>query len=213
MRVSEIFHSIQGEIQIGKPSIFIRLAGCNLRCTKLNEGFDCDSQYAYKGEDMSIRDLINKIKSYPCKHVIFTGGEPTLQKTEIYKLIHNLPLDYSFSIETNGTSLLNRRYFRGGVIVVSPKKQKIDLKILKEYAKISKCYFKFIILNHQDFMFWKDIVDKLKIPNHKVYMMPVGMNAKELNEKSISLIEDCKKYNYCFTPRLHINIYGNERGR
>ena len=74
MKINEIFYSIQGEgYWTGLPNIFIRLTGCNLRCRY------CDTTYAYKdGEEMSISQIIEVIKKYPCEYVCITGGEPLI---------------------------------------------------------------------------------------------------------------------------------------
>src|SRR5256886_15781746 len=70
LRVTEIFHSIQGEsTHAGRPCVFVRLAGCNLRCRW------CDSEYTFTGgEKMSIDAVIDRVKSYGCELVEVTGG-------------------------------------------------------------------------------------------------------------------------------------------
>ena len=79
LKINEIFYSIQGESSYnGMPCIFIRLTYCNLRCSY------CDTEYAfYEGKDMSIKNILKKVKSYNCKLVELTGGEPLLQKESI----------------------------------------------------------------------------------------------------------------------------------
>ncbi len=100
LTINEIFLSIQGEsLATGLPCIFVRLTGCNLRCSY------CDTTYSFnEGSDMSIKDIISVIKSYsPVKLVELTGGEPLLQK-EIVQLVEDLIAeDYRILIETNGT--------------------------------------------------------------------------------------------------------------
>ena len=76
LKINEIYYSIQGESSyMGKPCIFIRLTYCNLRCSY------CDSEYTFHdGNDMSIDEIVDEIKKYPCKLVEVTGGEPLFQK-------------------------------------------------------------------------------------------------------------------------------------
>ncbi|HEX7680434.1 MAG TPA: radical SAM protein, partial [Thermoanaerobaculia bacterium] len=76
MRVTEIFHSIQGESShAGRPCVFVRLTGCNLRCRW------CDSEYTFTGgERMSSDEVIERVRSYGCDLVEVTGGEPLAQK-------------------------------------------------------------------------------------------------------------------------------------
>ncbi|MBD5266133.1 MAG: radical SAM protein [Bacteroides sp.] len=95
-RVNEIFYSLQGEGYFtGTPAVFLRFSGCNLRC-----GF-CDTRH----EDhtlMTPPEIIGRLKSYPSRHIIITGGEPSLQLDQILvDLLHDE--GYFIQIETNGT--------------------------------------------------------------------------------------------------------------
>lgn len=94
--VNEIFYSLQGEGgRSGSPSIFIRLTQCNLACTF------CDTDFA-EGEEMSLDNIYEHIKSYPCRWIIWTGGEPTIQLTDEV-LVFFKERGYKQAIETNGT--------------------------------------------------------------------------------------------------------------
>jgi 7-carboxy-7-deazaguanine synthase len=98
VRVNEIFHSIQGESTwAGRPCVFVRLTGCNLRCTW------CDTAYAfYEGVQMEIPAVMDRVRAYGCKLVELTGGEPLLQK-DIHALIEALLAEeYDVLIETSG---------------------------------------------------------------------------------------------------------------
>jgi 7-carboxy-7-deazaguanine synthase len=99
LKVNEIFYSIQGESTFaGLPCIFIRLAGCNLRCSY------CDTTYAYKeGREWNIQALIDRAKAYPSLLVEVTGGEPLLQAgtPELVKAL--LREGYKVLVETNGS--------------------------------------------------------------------------------------------------------------
>ena len=101
MKVVECFYSLQGEGRfIGLPSVFIRFAGCNLNCTW------CDTKYAAlekNAEEMSVDNILEMIKSYPCRNIVLTGGEPTIQN-ELTALCKELKLlNYHITKETNGT--------------------------------------------------------------------------------------------------------------
>src|SRR5271155_1095137 len=76
LHINEIFYSIQGEsTHAGRPCVFVRLTGCNLRCKW------CDTEYAfYEGHRMSISEITEKIRGYRCDLVEVTGGEPLLQE-------------------------------------------------------------------------------------------------------------------------------------
>ncbi len=101
VKISEIFRSISGEgMTQGYPAVFVRFAGCNLNCSW------CDTTYAKQGENMTLHDVLDKVKSFlPIKLICITGGEPTLQKQEVLSFINNNDImkGYKYTIFTNGT--------------------------------------------------------------------------------------------------------------
>lgn len=106
MYLIEIYKSIQGESSFaGRPCIFVRLAGCNLRCAW------CDSEYTFTGGyKLSEDEVVAEIeKLAPVKLVEFTGGEPLLQERELAPLMSRLlGLGYELMIETSGERPLER---------------------------------------------------------------------------------------------------------
>jgi 7-carboxy-7-deazaguanine synthase len=98
MKITEIFHSIQGESsQAGRPCVFVRLTACDLRCRW------CDTEYAFtEGRPMDMEEVLETVRSYRCPLVEITGGEPLLQK-ETPELCRRL-LDDGFEVmlETGG---------------------------------------------------------------------------------------------------------------
>lgn len=98
MRVTEIFHSVQGESTFaGLPCVFVRLTGCPLRCNW------CDTEYAFfGGMDRSIDDVLDTVRSYDCRLVEVTGGEPLAQPdtgTLLHRLCHE---GFTVLLETSG---------------------------------------------------------------------------------------------------------------
>ncbi|MFV0417880.1 MAG: 7-carboxy-7-deazaguanine synthase QueE [Dysgonomonas sp.] len=94
--VNEIFYSLQGEGgRSGEASIFIRLTKCNLACSF------CDTDFA-DGDGMTLEEILDVIKAYPCKWIIWTGGEPTIQLKDEHLLFFR-EHGYKQAIETNGT--------------------------------------------------------------------------------------------------------------
>jgi 7-carboxy-7-deazaguanine synthase len=103
MRVNEVFYSIQGESSYaGWPCIFIRLTGCNLRCSY------CDSEYAFtEGREMSHSEILAAIAPYPTRLVLVTGGEPMLQREVRGMFEALLNGGYTVCVETGGQVPLN----------------------------------------------------------------------------------------------------------
>jgi 7-carboxy-7-deazaguanine synthase len=99
IRITEIFHSIQGESShIGRPCVFVRLTGCNLRCRW------CDSEYTFTGgEKMSLEDVLARVASYGCNLVEVTGGEPLAQAESLDLIKRLLDDGYEVLIETSGS--------------------------------------------------------------------------------------------------------------
>ena len=111
LHVNEIFYSLQGEGgRSGEASIFIRLTQCNLRCDF------CDTDFA-TGIDMSLDEILAQISSYPCRWIIWTGGEPTLQLTD-EALSFFKKNGYQQAIESNGTQPISHLL---DYVVCSPK--------------------------------------------------------------------------------------------
>lgn len=99
MKVIEIFSSIDGEgITAGYPAVFIRLAGCNLRCEY------CDTKYSYDGgQEMSIEEIMDKVLSFGICRVTVTGGEPLIHKDIDVLLGCLLIRGLKVNVETNGS--------------------------------------------------------------------------------------------------------------
>ena len=98
MRITEIFHSIQGESSYtGQPCVFVRLTGCPLRCTW------CDTAYAFhEGQDDSVDDVLAKVHSYGCRLVEVTGGEPLVQPESLPFMARLCDAGYTVLLETSG---------------------------------------------------------------------------------------------------------------
>ncbi|RCX20206.1 7-carboxy-7-deazaguanine synthase [Anaerobacterium chartisolvens] len=158
MKVNEIFLSIQGEgLSSGFPTVFVRFAGCNLRCRY------CDTVYAYyEGEEMTCPEIFNIIQKYGYKRVCLTGGEPLLQDglDELLGLLKG----YAVTIETNGSVRINKiTMIEGHSFVMDMKAPSSghdndmlmeNFDCLRENDEI-----KFVIGSRQDYEWAKSIID------------------------------------------------------
>lgn len=124
MRVNEIFYSLQGEGHFaGTPAIFIRFSGCNLKCSF------CDTDHSSYSE-MTEEEIVAEACRFPARHIVITGGEPTLQITA--SLVNKLHVAGFFvQIETNGTRLLPVGCDIDW-ITCSPKYEKVVLEHIDE---------------------------------------------------------------------------------
>ncbi len=175
LRINEIFYSIQGESSYaGRPCVFIRLTGCNLRCSF------CDTRYAYYGGDeMDVGEIVDLTRSYNCSLVEITGGEPLIQKDTPYLVEALLQHGFRVLMETNGSlniSMVDSRCVR--IIDIkcpsSGEDAKNDLENLKRLT--DKDQIKFVIGEREDYSFAKEILQTSGIrpfETNPVYFSPV----------------------------------------
>lgn len=182
MKISEIFTSIQGESTFcGLPCTFIRMAGCNLRCKY------CDTTYALEGgEELTLDQILSKVRDSGISLVELTGGEPLLQD-ECYLLV-NLLLEegYDVLLETNGSVPLDKVDSRV-VKIVDIKCPGSGMSDHMDFSNIAyltqKDEVKFVISSREDFDWAMKIIDRYKIIEKcKVLVSPVfsKMEAQKL---------------------------------
>lgn len=195
IKVCEIFASIQGEgREIGKPTVFIRLSGCNLRCSW------CDTKYALEeGREFSLEEIIAKVNGFNLSTVSITGGEPMTQRTGLRELVRELKrIGYRISLETNGT-LYDEWIFSNVDSVSMDAKppssgEKSDLSILKKLS--AKDQVKIIIADGRDYDFAKEILKKTSV---EVILQPAGgTGVKELADRVMADRLDVR-----VLPQLH----------
>jgi 7-carboxy-7-deazaguanine synthase len=207
MKINEIFYSLQGEgAWTGLPNIFIRTTGCNLRCSF------CDTKYAYnKGREMTLNEMIKKIKQYPCKYVCITGGEPLLQKDIIYLIDELLKKGYKISIETNGSlsieKLVDKKSLMISLDIKCPSSNMYENNYLENINFLKKGdQLKFVIKNKKDYQYAKGILEKYK-PLCTVFFQPVwGKNPKILTKWIIN-----DGLNVKLGLQIHKIIWGEKR--
>ncbi len=173
--VNEIFYSIQGEsLYSGRPCIFIRLTGCNLRCIY------CDTAYAYEdGVKMDITEIMDKITAYNCSLVEVTGGEPLLQNKTPLLIYRLLEKGYEVMMETNGSldiAVVDERCIKIVDIKcpASGESDKNDLENLKKLNNNDQ--IKFVIGNDEDYEYAKEIIDSKcpGFPKSQILFSPVA---------------------------------------
>lgn len=199
MLLNGIFYSIQGEgVHAGAPAVFVRFGNCNLRCVW------CDTKYAWKdNKEISIPVLCREIRKFKnCRHLVITGGEPMLQQDAIRAIRKAFP-DYYIEVETNGSQRVE--CFKDvDLFTVSYKTSASGNMPYMLKTKNKKCIYKFVIKDKKDFAEIGKIIKKYALPKSKIWLMPEGVNVKQILKKHRFIIECCKRKGYNFTTRLHI---------
>ena len=230
MKISELFFSIQGEGELtGVPSVFVRTSGCNLRCRW------CDTKYASwkpEGENVTINDLLDKVCSYPARHVVISGGEPMIAKG-IEEFTHLLKESGKhITIETAGT--ISPNGIQCDLASLSPKlsdstpkegdinkewidrheSKRLDYGILSEWVNLYNFQLKFVVSKEEEIKEIQNVISRIegKILPEKVLLMPEGIDSDTLRSRYDLLIDLCKENGYRLCNRLHIDLFGNTPG-
>ena len=206
MRVTEIFHSIQGESShVGRPCVFVRLTGCNLRCRW------CDSEYTFTGgERMELDDVIAQVKSYGTKLVEITGGEPLAQE-ESFELIKRLCDDgFEVLIETSGSIDIAPVDERAKTILdikcpgsgEMEKNRWENIDQLRPHDEI-----KFVIADRTDYDWARRVVEERDLGRWTVLFSPVW---GEMEMKSLAEWMLADRVPARLQTQLHKHIWGAE---
>ena len=207
IKVNEIYHSIQGESTYsGLPCLFIRLTGCNLRCTY------CDTEYAfYDGKEFSIQQIIDKVKRYNCKLVEVTGGEPLMQE-ECNELIKNLcDEDFEVLLETAGNMTIKDVDARVKIIMdlKCPSSGMMDKNLYENIDHLKKeDEVKFVIGNREDYDWMKEIINKYALKNMCTLLASVVFGKLEPLTLVNWILED--KLDVRFQMQMHKYIWHPE---
>lgn len=213
MKVCEVFSAHQGEVNVGRLGLFIRLSGCNLNCSF------CDSKYHKETSvELSVQQVFDEAKVFD--YVVITGGEPLLQDKEVYELVKMLRKDnimINIEIETNGTIMPVK--YDNVTYNVSPKlnnsenkyENRIKENVLKKHIQYGS-NFKFVVETIDDVDEVNMLVTKLAIPKKQVFLMPKGSTKEEQLNNMEGVIKMAKFFGYNFSPRVHILIFDKMRG-
>ena len=227
VRIAEIFYSIQGEGRLaGTPSVFIRTAGCNLRCVW------CDTPYTSwrpEGKNWTIEKILREVGKYPARHVVVTGGEPLLapELGELTAALHGRGAH--ITIETAATIF---KPVAGDLISMSPKlsnstpwkraggrfaalheEGRLKPDVIGQFLKRYDCQLKFVVERRGDFAEIRRLLAKLEpVEPVRVLIMAQATTRAALTAKAGWIVKLCLKHGYGYTPRLHIDLFGNRRG-
>ncbi|HLH38616.1 MAG TPA: 7-carboxy-7-deazaguanine synthase QueE [Bryobacteraceae bacterium] len=219
MKIAEIFYSIQGEGTLaGVPSVFIRTSGCNLRCRW------CDTPYTSwspEGGEMTIAAILAQARSYGSSHYVVTGGEPMIAPG-IVELTH--ALEGHLTIETAGTVYKD---VRCDLMSISPKlahstpqgswaerheRLRYQPEVLRRLIGEYEYQLKFVVAAPADLEEIRAILGEIEADRARVLLMAEGTDAAAIRERAKWITEIAKREGFRYSPRLHIDLWGNERG-
>ncbi|MBN1392047.1 MAG: 7-carboxy-7-deazaguanine synthase QueE [Sedimentisphaerales bacterium] len=213
MKIVEIFYSLQGEgFLAGVPSMFVRLAGCPLRCKW------CDTKYAWderSGKDYSIEDVCEEIQKWKSKYVVITGGEPMINR-DLPELVQKLKsLGKHITIETAGIAFVPS--LACDLMSISPKLSNAEstpeATILRKLIDNYKYQLKFVVESEGDLAEIHQTIKNIgNVDCDKVMLMPQAATREELLGKSPMTAEMCRQTGFAFCQRLHVLLWDNKRG-
>lgn len=227
--VNEIFGpTVQGEgPSLGTPCAFLRVAACNLSCVWCDTYYTWDWQRVNKEDEvhpMAPADAAYLVKQHlpPSNEptLVISGGEPMLQQDALAKTVMELPPSVRIEVETAGT-IAPKGDFAELVDAYncSPKLEHSGnskakryvpaaLDALMESGKVQG--WKFVVQQPSDFDEIQQLIDTHGL--FPIYVMPEGVTKEELEEHASNVIEEVIQRGWKITPRLHIQLWGNERG-
>lgn len=228
--IAETFVSIQGEGKLtGMPSWFVRVAGCNLRCSW------CDTPYASwepKGEQRPVSDLLDEARASGVKHAVLTGGEPMIFEA-IADLARGLTeMGVHVTIETAGTvhrpvhcdllslspKLANSTPVDdprdpSGALAVRHEQKRLDFDALNALlADHAERQLKFVVASPNDLSEIEAVLKRLpQVVTQDVLLMPEGVTSPDPAGLGW-LVETCLARGWRYCHRLQIELFGNRRG-
>ena len=224
MLIAEVFESIQGEGPFaGTPSMFVRTSGCNLRC------WFCDTPYTSwkpEGNNYDWEELATLIAAGSMPHVVLTGGEPMLVP-DIEPLSRACAaVERVVTVETAGTVF---RDMHCDLMCVSPKmsnstpnddawrerheQTRMNRDVIQQLRDTYETHFKFVIDTKDDINEVIEYVENFKIDADRVWLMPQATTAEMLAEKVEWVESLATDSGFRFSSRLHIEEFGNVRGK
>ncbi len=222
MKIAEIFYSLQGEGSlIGVPSIFVRTSGCNLRCRW------CDTPYTSwqpEGDERSLDEILEQVAAYPGRHVVVTGGEPMIAPGIEELTEHLRARGLHITIETAGTVF---RPVACDLMSISPKlanstpegpwaaqheRLRFDADVLRRLTESYDYQLKFVVAEPADLEEIERMLVEIRADRGKVILMPEGVETSVLRKRGAWLAAIARREGFRFSPRLHIELWGNRRG-
>ena len=225
-KLSEIFTSLQGEgPSAGAPAVFVRLALCNLRCGWCDTRYTWDfERYRYDDEvhEVPVARVAERIESSGVRRVIVTGGEPLLQTGALERLLQQLADDVVVEVETNGTlapsPALAARVNQWNLSVKlehsgESLERRVKPAAVAAFRQTERAFLKLVVRSAADRDEVAALIERLEWPRERVYLMPEAADRRAHEERALPVASLCGELGVRFAPRLHVLLWGGERGR
>lgn len=210
LRISEIFHSLQGEsTRVGLPTVFIRLTGCPLRCQY------CDTAYAFSGGELiELPKLLEAVKAFQCIHVCVTGGEPLAQPACIPLLTLLCDEGFQVSLETSGARTLATVDPRVMIVMdlKTPGSGESDKNLLSNLAYLKKTdQIKFVLCHREDYNWSCQMIKEYQLDTKVEVLFSPSWEELNATELANWMVQD--KLNVRFQVQLHKILWDNTPGK
>ncbi|MDD9892778.1 MAG: 7-carboxy-7-deazaguanine synthase QueE [Gammaproteobacteria bacterium] len=209
LKITEVFYSLQGEaLQVGLPTVFVRLTGCPLRCVY------CDTTYSFHGGDWrSFDELVAEIQSHGTQHVCVTGGEPLAQKNCPEFLSRLLDEGFSVSLETSGAmdiSVTDERVIRV-LDLKTPDSAESDKNLWTNLAHLTpQDQIKIVVCSRDDYDWAKQLVQEKALADICTVMFSPSHEQVSPTELAEWILED--RLPVRLQMQLHKLLWGNKPG-
>ena len=210
VRLTEIFHSLQGEARtVGRPTVFVRLTGCPLRCTY------CDTAYAFEGgKQHSLDSVLSQVAEHSADYVTVTGGEPLAQPAAIQLMQRLCDAGYQVSLETGGAMPIDDVDDRVSIVLdlKTPASGECDRNLLANVPLLRpKDQVKFVICDRCDYE-WSKAQVHMHDLGSRVDDILFSPSYEELAPALLAqwVLEDRLKVR--MQLQLHKQIWGDEKG-
>lgn len=229
-------------VSVGAPAVFIRASRCNLHCVWCDTDFTWnfeDTPWPHEKDELpdyrkfrkadvtfeiSPVEAAERVMAFGCGRTVITGGEPLLQEAgflEMIRHIRQLQSDHRFEVETNGTRIPSPGFADAvDQFNVSPKLSnagmpetlRLNLPALEFFANLEKAWFKFVVAEPKDLEEIEMLAATCGVPIERILLMPEGRTVAELDRGAKWLAGICRDKGYRYCDRLHIRLWGDQRG-